>query len=156
MNVCSVAPTTPRTSHSHQSNYWFSDWIWNQRGLNSIGFSSNFIIFIVFFHSDHPFSPKTQMGSSCSRLGSRSSRSRDCRTNRSKFCSLFSGASSSRAIHQVNSSLSLSNLLFSLVYPFFPFLVLLRQFKSKSSLKSCLDNLGLTISCQRLTLDSIF
>ncbi|KAG6589802.1 uncharacterized RING finger protein C4G3.12c-like isoform X1 [Cucurbita moschata] len=44
------------------------------------------------------------MGSSCSRLGSRPSRSRDYRTNRSKFCSLFCGASSSRAIHQMEDS----------------------------------------------------
>ncbi|XP_022932117.1 E3 ubiquitin-protein ligase RNF12-B-like isoform X1 [Cucurbita moschata] len=46
------------------------------------------------------------MGSSCSRLGSsRPSRSRDYRTNRSKFCSLFCGASSSRAIHQMEDSM---------------------------------------------------
>ncbi|XP_038876907.1 uncharacterized protein LOC120069259 isoform X2 [Benincasa hispida] len=44
------------------------------------------------------------MGSSCSHLGTRPSRSRDYRTNRSNFCSLFCGASSSRAIHQMEDS----------------------------------------------------
>ncbi|XP_016899819.1 uncharacterized protein LOC103487388 isoform X1 [Cucumis melo] len=44
------------------------------------------------------------MGSSCSRLGSRPSRSRDYRTNRSNLCSFFCGASSSRAIHQMEDS----------------------------------------------------